>query len=104
MAPMFVHIVFWRLLETGGNGKSRDENARELKRRFEALRGVMPGMQRLDFGIDQLHTDESVDIALYTEFDSRTAYEAYVVHPLHKDIVAYFKGLRSERRVVDYEL
>jgi hypothetical protein len=101
---MFVHIVFWRLLETGANGKPRDENARELKRRFESLRGRIDGLQRLDFGIDQLHTDESVDVALYTEFESRPAYEAYAVHQLHKDIVAYFKGLRSERRVVDYEI
>ena len=43
-------------------------------------------------------------MALYTEFDSRAAYDAYVVHPLHKDVVAFFKGLRSERRVVDYEI
>jgi hypothetical protein len=101
---MFVHIVFWRLLETGANGKSRDENARELKRRFEALREQIPGLRRIDFGLDLLHTDESADVALYTEFESKAAYEAYAVHQLHKDVVAFFKGLRSERRVVDYEI
>jgi hypothetical protein len=100
---MFVHIVFWRLLDVGANGKSRDDNARELKRQFEAMRGTVPGLLRLDFGIDALRTEESVDVALYTEFESRDAYESYVVHPLHKDVVAYFKGNRSERRVIDYE-
>jgi len=101
---MFVHIVFWKLLDVGGNGKTREENARELKRQFEAMRGRVPGLRRLDFNSDALRTDESADVALYTEFDSREAYEGYVVHPLHKDVVAFFKGLRSERRVVDYEI
>ena len=101
---MFVHIVFWKLLDVGANGRTRDENAGELKRRFEAMRGVVPGLRRLDFNSDVLHTGESADVALYSEFDSRAAYDAYVVHPLHTDVVAFFKGLRSERRVVDYEI
>jgi hypothetical protein len=101
---MFVHIVFWKLLDVGGNGRTREDNARELKRQFEAMRGQVPGLRRLDFNSDELRTDESADVALYTEFDSRAAYESYVVHPLHKDVVAFFKGLRSERRVVDYEI
>ena len=100
---MFVHIVFWKLLERGANGKTREENARELKRRFEALQGVVPGLRRVNFGIDVLHTDDSADVALYTEFDSREAYDGYVVHSAHQDIVGYLKGNRSERRVVDYE-
>ena len=101
---MFVHIVFWKLLDVGANGKSKDENARELKRQFEAMLGRVPGLRRLDFNLDVLHTDDSADVALYTEFESRAAYEGYVVHPLHKDVVAFFAGLRSERRVVDYEI
>ena len=101
---MFVHIVFWKLLDVGANGRTREENARELKRQFEGMRGRVDGLRRLDFNSDALHTDESADVALYTEFDSRAAYEGYVVHPLHKDVVAFFKGLRSERRVVDYEI
>jgi hypothetical protein len=101
---MFVHIVFWKLLDRGENGRTREENARELKRMFEALRGVVPGLRRIDFGSDLLRTPESSDVALYTEFDSREAYETYAVHPAHQEIVAYFKGIRSERRVVDYQI
>ena len=101
---MFVHIVFWKLPETGANGKSREENTGELKRRFHNLRGKIPGLRRLDFEADLLRTPESADVALYTEFDSREAYDGYVVHPLHQEIVAFFPGNRSERRVVDYEI
>jgi hypothetical protein len=101
---MFVHIVFWRLHERTADGKTKQDNARELKRRFEALRGQIIGLLRCDVGIDVLHGAESVDVALYSEFESRAAYEAYAVHSLHKDIVGFLKDVRSERRAIDYEL
>jgi heme-degrading monooxygenase HmoA len=100
---MIVHIVFWRL-HPHAAGRTKQENAREMKRRFEALRPLMPGLRRLDFGIDFAGTDQSSDVALYTEFDSREALEAYQVHPAHKEVAAFLADLRSERRVVDYEV
>ena len=100
---MFVHIVFWRLTGSAPNGKSKRENALEMKRRFEAMRGVVPGLRRCDLGIDVSQTDESADVALYTEFDSRDAYDGYNVHPLHQDIVGFIRQIKAERRVVDFE-
>ena len=100
---MVVHIVFWRLHERA-NGKSKQENALEIKRRFEALRPLMRGLLRLDVGIDFAGTDQSSDLALYTEFDSREALDAYQVHPAHKEVAAFLADLRTERRVVDYEI
>ena len=101
---MFVHIVFWRLHERAENGHTRDENARELQRRFAALVGVVPGLVRCDVGIDISRTGESADVALYSEFETKAALEGYVTHPAHQEIVAFLKGVRSERRVVDYEI
>jgi hypothetical protein len=100
---MIVHIVFWRLHDTA-NGKSKSDNAREIKSRLEALRSVIPGLRRLDVGIDFAGTNQSSDIALYTEFDSREALDAYQIHPAHQEFAAFLAPLRSERRVVDYEM
>jgi hypothetical protein len=100
---MFVHIVFWRLHEPAPNGRTRDENAREMKQRFDAMQGLVPGLLRCDVGIDVLRTAESSDVVLYTEFESRAAYEAYVVHPAHTEIAGFIGTVRSERRAVDYE-
>jgi hypothetical protein len=100
---MIVHIVFWRLADNAPNGKSKHENALEIKWRFEALRGAIPGLMRCELGIDVSHTPESSDVALYTEFESSAALEAYAAHPAHKEIVGFLKDVRSERRVVDYE-
>jgi hypothetical protein len=100
---MVVHIVFWRLHDTA-NGNSKRDNAMEIKSRLEALRSVIPGLRRLDVGIDFAGTDQSSDIALYTEFDSREALDAYQIHPAHQEFAAFLGPLRTERRVVDYEM
>jgi stress responsive alpha/beta barrel protein len=101
---MIVHIVFWRLHERSANGKTKHENASEMKRRFEALVGVIPGLLRCTIGIDVAHTPDSADVALYSEFESRDALDGYQPHPAHQEIVAFLKDVRTERRVVDYEL
>jgi hypothetical protein len=100
---MVVHIVFWRLHERA-SGKSKQEHALEIRKRFEAMRPLVPGLRRLDLGIDFSATEQSSDVALYTEFESREALAAYQAHPAHKDVVAFLADLRTERRVVDYEI
>jgi len=100
---MFVHIVFWRLREVAEDGQSKADSARELKRRFEAMRGQIPGLLRLDCGFDISAVPESADFALYTEFTDKAAFEGYYAHPLHLDVVGFIKGIKAERRVVDYE-
>jgi hypothetical protein len=101
---MFKHIVLWKLKETA-NGKSRQENARLMKERFEEIANMLDGLQRLEVGINVLHGgDEAADVALYMEFESRGAYEAYAVHPAHKALVTFIREVRTERRVIDYEV
>jgi len=100
---MFVHIVFWRLRDDAENGQSKEANARLMKARFEAMRGHLRGLIRLDCGIDISRNADSADVALYTEFEDKAAYEEYYAHPLHLDIMGFIKGVRSERRVADYD-
>lgn len=101
---MIVHIVLWRLHENAPNGRTKEENALELQRRFAALAGVVPGLTRCELGIDISRTAESADVALLSEFESAEALQAYQAHPAHQEIVAFLKHARSERRVVDYQL
>lgn len=100
---MLVHIVFWRLYARASGG-TKDDHALELKRRFESLVGVVPGLLRCEVGIDEGRTPESSDLALYSEFESKQALDAYASHPAHSDIVTFLEGRRSERRVVDYQI
>jgi quinol monooxygenase YgiN len=99
---MVTHIVVWKLKDSAG-GRSRSENAALIKERLEGLRDVIPGLLRIEVGIDFSGTEESANIALYSEFESREALAVYQEHPAHKAVMPLIREARSERRVVDYE-
>jgi Stress responsive A/B Barrel Domain len=100
---MFVHVVLWTL-QDHADGRSRSENAALIKDRFEELANMLDGLVRMEVGIDVLHTDASADVALYAQFESRTAYEAYYAHPAHQALASFIQQVRRDRRVIDYEL
>jgi hypothetical protein len=100
---MFKHIVLWKLKDSA-NGKSREENARLIKERLEEIANMLDGLRHLEVGFDVLHGDDAADVALYTEFESRAAYEAYNAHPAHKAVAGFIREVRTERRVIDYEV
>ena len=99
---MVKHIVFWRL-KPEAHGKPAVENARIIKERLESLAGRIPGLIRIEVGIDFERSDQASDLALYCEFESRAALDVYQKHPEHKAIMPYIAEARDERRVVDYE-
>jgi hypothetical protein len=80
------------------------ENARLMKERFEELANMLDGLRHLEVGIDVLRTADSADVVLYTEFESRAAYEAYYEHPAHKALAGFIQQVRVDRRVIDYEV
>jgi len=99
---MVKHIVFWKLKESA-HGNSRADNARLIKEKLEALRGVIPGLLRIEVGLDFSRSEQSADLALYSEFATRADLDAYQVHPAHKALLPFIGEARSERQLVDYE-
>ena len=97
------HLVLWKL-KPEAHGRSAAENARAIKEKLEGLRGRVPGMLRIEVGIDFSRTDSSSDVALYSEFETRAALDAYQAHPDHKAVMPFILEARSERRLVDYEV
>ncbi len=100
---MVKHIVVWRL-KPEAHGRSAAENARAIKQKLEALRGRIPGMLRLEVGLDFSREETSGDVVLVSEFESRAALDAYQVHPEHEAVKGFILEARSERRLVDYEV
>lgn len=100
---MIKHIVMWKLLDTA-EGNSKAENARLAKVQLEALNGKVPGLLKLEVGVDFSDSDTSMDLILYSEFEDRAALERYQQHPEHVAVFPFMKAIRSERRVVDYEV
>jgi Stress responsive A/B Barrel Domain len=100
---MLKHIVMWKL-KTEAEGASKAANAKLVKQKLEALNGQIPGMIKLEVGIDFSQTDASYDVVLYSEFDSREALEGYHHHPLHLAVAPYIGAVREQRVLVDYEI
>jgi quinol monooxygenase YgiN len=99
---MVKHIVFWKIKDDV-TGAARDEALRKIASGFAALQGVIPGLLRIEVGVDFLHSAQSADFALYSEFESRAALDGYQAHPAHQAMVPLVRELTMERRVVDYE-
>ncbi len=93
---MVKHIVFWKMKEEL-LASDREEALRKIKQGFEALQGVVPGLLRVEVGIDFIRSAESSD------FSSRAALDAYQAHPAHQAMVPLVRAVRIERRVVDYD-
>jgi len=85
---MVKHIVFWKLKDEA-NSNTKLENANTIKQRLEALKGQIEGLINIEVGIDFLHSEESADIVLYSEFESKEALIFYANHPLHKEIMPF---------------
>ena len=100
---MVKHIVFWKVKEDL-QGRAREDRLRAIKDGFEALQGVIPGLLRIEIGFDFLKSADSVDIILYSEFESRAALDGYQNHPGHLAMVPLVRDIRTERRAGDYEV
>ena len=100
---MIKHIVLWKLKDFA-EGATKQENALKVKAMLEDMRDKIPGLLKLEVGLNFETSDAASDISLYTEFESREALDAYQVHPLHIPVKKFLPFVRTERRVVDYEI
>jgi len=99
---MVKHIVFWKLKEFA-NGMTKAENALAIKQKLENLNGKIDGCLKIEVGFDFLHSEESADVVLYSEFENKEALQFYASHALHKAVMPFIAEARTERRVIDIE-
>lgn len=93
---MVKHIVLYTLKE----GVDRGEAVALIASVLEPLVGKIPGLLHLEIR----EAFQGMDYALYSEFESRQALEAYAVHPLHQEAKQHFFHLLSSRVAADYEV
>jgi hypothetical protein len=97
---MIKHIVMWNVL--GIDPAERGRNALRIKAAFEGIQHRIPGLLKLEIGIDQSHVDYACDVVLYSEFETLQALAEYAVHPEHTRVRQELEGLRITRHQVDY--
>jgi len=95
------HIVMWTL--SGQTAPERARQAQRLRESFHSLRGRIPGLLRLELGVDHSGVDYACDVVLYCEFESREALQGYATHAEHLRVKQEIAGLRVGRWQVDYD-
>jgi hypothetical protein len=97
---MIRHVVMWRL--RAGDPDEKRAACELVKQAFESLRGRIPGMMRLEIGIDQSNVDYACDVVLMSDFESAEALAAYGKHPEHLRVRSELNNIRTARHQVDY--
>lgn len=97
---MIRHIVMWRLKDT----PNKAANAVRIKQLLESLRDRIPGLLKIEVGIDFSASDASADLVLLSEFSDRAALDLYQRHPLHAQMKPEIGNMTAERRVVDHQI
>jgi hypothetical protein len=97
---MIKHIVMWDV--RGDTPEQKKETAQLVKSAFESLTGKIPGLTKLEVGVDVSGVDYACDVVLYTEFESHESRVAYAVHPEHIRVKQIIGDSRIARHQVDY--
>lgn len=100
---MIKHIVIWRVKDRE-NEQTRAQITRAIKAKLEGLRGRIPGLLHIEAGCDFSRSETAYDVALYSEFESRSALDGYQVHPEHEEVASYIRERCTDRAIVDYEV
>lgn len=98
---MVRHIVLWQFTDAVRAG-GKAQTIALLREKFAAMAGVVPGLLTVEIGED--YSGGGYDIALYCEFESRSAQAAYQDHPLHVQLKELARDWVCGRAAIDYEI
>ena len=100
---MVKHIVSFKFLPEA-EGRTRQENACIAAQMLCDLQGKVPTLLSSEVHLNSAKADQSnYDLILISEFESFEALNEYIVHPLHKAVGEFLKGVRESRSCVYYE-
>ncbi len=99
---MLKHIVMWKFSDQA-EGADKAANLAKAKALLEGCADLVPGQGRLEVAGATPELDCTYDLVLYSEFESRTALDAYQVHPTHAAVKPFLRAVVVGRQCMDYE-
>lgn len=91
---MLTHVVLFKFPDPAAAQTAADKLA--------AMEGRVETLRAIEVGVDISKSARSFDVALITRFDDQAGLEAYAVHPVHLEVVAYIKAHAEKSIVVDF--
>lgn len=100
---MVKHIVMFKFLESA-EGRNKAENVAIAAEMLLDLQGKIPTLVSSEVKTNSDSADQSnYDLVLIADYNNWEDLQAYIVHPLHKAVGEFMKGVRESRACVDYE-
>ncbi len=100
---MVKHIVMFKFLDSA-EGRSKKENVEITANMLNDLQGKIPQLLKSEVKINSDSANpDNYDLILIADYNSWEDLNAYIVHPLHKAVGEFMKGVRESRACVDYE-
>lgn len=103
---MIRHIVMFKFLPSA-NGKSKEENLLEAKRRMMSLKDIIPQIINMEVLLAAPGSAESnYDYILVSDFNNLEELAVYQKHPAHVEFGNFVRELREPdgRACIDYEI
>lgn len=94
---MIRHIVIWKLKD-----ENKKENALEIKKRLEKLKGIIKEIKNIEVGINFNNSEMAYDVCLVSEFENQEDLDLYQVNPNHVEVSKFVRNVITDRKVVDY--
>jgi hypothetical protein len=99
---MIRHIVMWKL--RGPSAEEKRSQAEQCRTALLGMRGKVPGITQMEVGVGIASGEQEMDLVLSSLHESWEALAAYGTHPDHEPVKQLIGSLRTERRVLDYEV
>ena len=100
---MYKHLVMWKLKDEA-NGRTKEQNAREMKKRLDSLPGVIKEIRQYEVSINIGSYGASFyDVGLISSFDNKDDFWAYTKYPEHDEVLAFIQSVQLDEQIVDYE-
>jgi heme-degrading monooxygenase HmoA len=91
---MLTHVVCLKFADP--------EDATEVARRLSSMEGRIPSMKGIEVGLDVVRSARSYDLVLITRHDDMDGMQAYQVHPVHQEVLAFIKSKGPAAVAVDF--
>lgn len=99
---MIRHIVMWDTVARDEAGQNAQ--IAEIRALLEALPAIVPGVESLAVGVNELPGDNGADVVLISEFADWSALKEYAIHPEHVKAADRIREITQSRKSVDYTL
>ena len=98
---MVRHTIMWKFKPS--DGRTPKEIAEDIKERYQAILGIVPGLKNVEVGVNRNESATSYDAVLIEDFDNWADLASYNADPVRNELKKYIDSHVAARARVEYE-